>query len=871
MSKFSFFDTPVTVKEPTRQIEIREAIMHIQGGVFKLKIENCRKFLTEFKSELESEDEATAKAAKRRYQKLKASLPSYIFSGAFKTLDSTLDLENKLIAHSGFIALDIDDIIEINQEMGALVLEGEKERYANLSYVYAVFISPSGTGLKVICKISPKFHTVEGHAIAFDGIIEHIKTLGIPDNQLQSILKCRDITRRCFTSFDEDIYINVNAEEWDLTTAELTGIPASTPVNQSSVARSADGVKCKRLANQLHELGIDITPSYPEWVDIALSLANLGEEGREIFHIVSSVYKGYDEKEADAKFTHCLKTGFSVSGKEKGITLGTFIRKAQDEIKKRTPAPAPSERLGDEYLSSHMVDTFEELIDEVEVGDADNPDCPYVIWKGNFWQKVKKIKPKTGEVSYTWNMDYVKFRRFLERAGFYKLVTKYKNKANTFEYVKVESKVIKSVRAEDIENYVMEWVRHNELDEVENKLTQGSSRYFSEHTLRKLSVRSFDFIRDTKEEAYYYFRNCFVRVTATTITTHPLTELNGYIWYSQIIDKDFIYTADNDDSIFNTFLHLATNGKRNISDNTYTLENGETPTKRITSVITGIGYALHGYKDPTKAKSFNIFDAKISRDKRPEGRSGKSLTFKAIGQVIPTVEIDATNIKINDNLTLSEVSHDTRFIYFNDANESFPFIRLFHMLTENMTSKRLYLDPIIIPFSVSPKIGVNTNWVLKGDGGSYRARQHNVEFTDFFSPEYSPRDHFNCTFFSDEWNTDEWNKFYSSMFDYVSFYLGEGLINFPTPNIEYRKLLASVSEEFVIWYTEDLKKDTRHEKKSIYEQFKNSNTDFENVKQNTFSRWLQRCADHFGHTINKGLENARDRVGGVDFITISTY
>lgn len=844
MALISYFENGVTQTTPTRDIDIKEIYSHIRSGLFELKIKNLYNL----------------RADEKKFKKAKQGLPNYTFSGQFKTLDTKIPIAEKLVQHSGFICLDVDDVIAIDQEFAFDIINNEKERFTKYYFVHGIFISPSRTGLKVICSIDGD------HNQAFDQILDILKSDKIAPQFIKSIEKCRDVTRRCFTSVDPDIYINYDAIPFK--PIEKQPEPKKQFHSSPKKNTSPDIERCSRLANQLKEKGIDLTKDYPVWVEIGLALATLGEDGREIFHTVSSVYPNYDPEETDKKFDHCIKTGYAATGKEKGITLGTFIKLANDAV---YPRGAENK----DYKTSFITESFEELDYRVlkgKVDDKGNPDedaCKFVLWKGNFWYKSWKIK-KDGEETTTFNLDYVAFRKFLEKAGFFKLVTKYKNKPNTFEYVKVENNIVKSIRTEDIENYIMEWVRNYELEELENKLTQGSSRYFSDHTFRKLSVRAFNFKRDTRTEFFSYFKNCFVSVTKDGVSTHPYTELKEYIWFSQIIDREYHYTADNEEAIFNQFLYLATYGRKIFDGDTIkvSLDNNEQNLQRVTAIMTGIGYSLHGYKDPTKAKSFNIFDGKITRDKKPEGRSGKSLTFKAIAQIIPTVEIDATNIKLNDNLTLSEVSHDTRFIYFNDANEAFPFIRLFHMLTESMTSKRLYLDPIVIPFETSPKIGVNTNWVLKGDGGSFRARQHNVEYTDFFTPEYSPRDHFNCQFFSDDWNQDEWNKFYSAMFDYVSLYLLKGLINFPEPNFEYRKLIASTPEDFVEHF-ESLPQNTRIDKKEHYNNFKKEKSpDFDKLTQNTYSKWLTRCADYFGFIINRNHPEGRDRVQGIDYITI---
>ena len=72
-------------------------------------------------------------------QELKKLLPAICFSGTFnKRTDSSL------IQHSGLICLDFDGYDKSKE------LLQDKESLSKNKYVFSVFISPSGNGLKVL-------------------------------------------------------------------------------------------------------------------------------------------------------------------------------------------------------------------------------------------------------------------------------------------------------------------------------------------------------------------------------------------------------------------------------------------------------------------------------------------------------------------------------------------------------------------------------------------------------------------------------------------------------------------------------------------------------------------------------------------------
>ncbi len=73
---------------------------------------------------------------------LKAKLPAICFSGTFSKR-----ADNAIINHRGLICLDFDEY-----KTKTLMLQ-EKQRLSKDRYVFSVFVSPSGNGLKVLVKI----------------------------------------------------------------------------------------------------------------------------------------------------------------------------------------------------------------------------------------------------------------------------------------------------------------------------------------------------------------------------------------------------------------------------------------------------------------------------------------------------------------------------------------------------------------------------------------------------------------------------------------------------------------------------------------------------------------------------------------------
>jgi hypothetical protein len=109
------------------------------------------------------------RAEKRKPERneLKKQLPAICFSGTFNKR-----ADNSIIDHSGLICLDFDGYAKQKE------LLQDKENFTKSKYVFSVFISPSGNGLKVLVKIpaDPENHINYNFQITQNHITQKLKT-----------------------------------------------------------------------------------------------------------------------------------------------------------------------------------------------------------------------------------------------------------------------------------------------------------------------------------------------------------------------------------------------------------------------------------------------------------------------------------------------------------------------------------------------------------------------------------------------------------------------------------------------------------------------------------------------------------------------
>ena len=118
---------------------------------------------------------------------LKQELPAICFSGTFSKRS-----DDALIVHSGIICLDFD-----GYPTKKAMLE-DKELFMSDAYTHAVFISPSGNGLKVLVKIPAD---AENHKRYFEALNQHF-------NSEYFDVTSKNVSRVCYESFDKDLYYN---------------------------------------------------------------------------------------------------------------------------------------------------------------------------------------------------------------------------------------------------------------------------------------------------------------------------------------------------------------------------------------------------------------------------------------------------------------------------------------------------------------------------------------------------------------------------------------------------------------------------------------------------------------------------------------
>lgn len=436
-------------------------------------------------------------------------------------------------------------------------------------------------------------------------------------------------------------------------------------------------------------------------------------------------------------------------------------------------------------------------------------------------------------------IDETKFLDFLRAAGFRKMKI-----GREYIYYKDTDNIIREVTTSDIKDFIVKYV--NSLD---YQITPGSTKRDLMSAIIKQRVKIFsdpfiDFLeteelkikRDTAGKAFFYFENGFVEVTKENIRLLPYSELDGKIWEQRILRRKFERTYEVSD--FGDFLMNICKGDK----------------LRYDALTSAMGYLMHTYKDVSLAKAIIFLDEKLSDS--AFGRSGKGLVSNAIGKMRKLTELDGRNFDFGKSFAMQRVSLDTEIIKFDDVRKKFPFERLFSIITEGIIIEKKNRDEYKISFEESPKILLTTNYSIEGSDDSTLDREFVIEFSDYYNKSHRPVDDFGKRFFVD-WDENDWRAFDNLMTRFVQYYLNFGLREYERVNLEMKKLIDSTCLEFAE-FADDIVIGHEYNKKDLFEDFRNENKDYENMKQNTFTRWIKIWANLKGYRIEE-RKSAGDR------------
>ena len=351
-------------------------------------------------------------------------------------------------------------------------------------------------------------------------------------------------------------------------------------------------------------------------------------------------------------------------------------------------------------------------------------------------------------------------------------------------------------------------------DAIKLLLNELSVQQFNK-IIQNLQIREIEFLKDDAGVCYKCFKNCVVKLTPTNFEIIEYQNLDKKVWKANIIDFNFTYDDNYENSIAFKF-HEKVCTSKDIYGKKYI------DWERFAALRSALGYLMYNYKTGIDNKAIIFCEEQVSDS---GGRTGKTLTCKMLKEMgCNLARINGRNVDFSNRFLFQNVDFNTNIIQFDDTDAKFDFGGLYSIITDGITIEKKNKPAIELSHHETPKFVITTNQVLTDESNSGKGRKLEIEFSDYFNDEYTPFDEFKCIFF-DDWDEKEWNKFYNYMISNILLYLQEGLISYKSKNLTNRKLLQAIDDDDLLEFCdkvclEILSKKKNMSNKEIFELFK---------------------------------------------------
>jgi hypothetical protein len=726
---------------------------------------------------------------------------------------------------------------------------------------FAVFISPSGNGLKVLVQCNSSYTTHLEYFIALENLFKNKFDVDIDKSG-------KDLVRLCFLSHDETMYVNPDATVFDFVKEEITlPVPVATIKYEDKKTAKTDISKlekqfdlCKQWVErkgEIYEPGIENN----NYIYLFACSANR-------FGISADDTKGFVGANFDEGNSKYIIATIDSAYKHHVAEHGKFQNVRQFPKAKPQMPEVPT----DEYdYPGESVMSFEEEFSNKSI---------VIFWK----PKMTKSVDKDGNERAYLNDITILTKQVVK--ALYALNFRYMKHNEVGILVQViDGYIIKQVTISDIKYQFFKWLRNLEVaiptpygkkgtvevprEMIDEKMMSSDGKFFK---MEKLDHLIFDeqpeFIEDTKAQKFNFYRNGYIEITAKGVDFKSYSTLGKYVWDYQIHKRswmekpnEFIHYIDGkaqekNKCYFELFIDKITSvpDKQNLGQH---LEHVER--KKQFEILSG--YYMHFYYG-YKLKALLITDSSHSIDDESNGRSGKSVYAQGLGYFLSSqpkadkicVMLDGKSeaFKKNSVERYGQCNDRTKLVVINDLVKNYDVESLFTDITEGIGIKILYKDI----FEILVKIIITKNKTLNIKGDSSKDRFIEYQVSDFFHEGFGLDKYFNHWFFT-EWDEVEYGRFDQYMAKVCQRFLAhmhefKTLPKITNINLDERKLTDHTNAEFVEWFSELLngendkclpeniaREGVWYLKETMMSSFLEWNKDYKELKAKRFYMWMR--------------------------------
>lgn len=362
----------------------------------------------------------------------------------------------------------------------------------------------------------------------------------------------------------------------------------------------------------------------------------------------------------------------------------------------------------------------------------------------------------------------VYYKEFFEQENFVRVSEQDNDKVTIFR--DSNNVVIPFNYKTDTVSFLSKNINEYDTREVENKISKDHNGIYSGFIL--IPPKELIYYSDSKNEFGIPFKNGFCKYTKGDEETQTLKykEVNGFFAQHPTQEKNFEFKEYTEPCEFERFLTMVSVAKDPLNEQ---LTDEEENTRM--QFFKMFGYLCHSYKDQSFSPAIILSDEGANDISRKGGR-GKTLITKALQNVRNTKIKGGNEFDGSYRHKFADLEQEHKIYVIDDVLAGFNYDDLYTNIIGDITCERKGKAAITIPFKDAPKFVITTNWAVRYDAEATSTNRRFLEFklTNYFNEDNTPNDVFNHRLFED-WDSDEWNRFYNFVYACVGYYLEFGL------------------------------------------------------------------------------------------------
>lgn len=486
-----------------------------------------------------------------------------------------------------------------------------------------------------------------------------------------------------------------------------------------------------------------------------------------------------------------------------------------------------------------------------------------VSLKCNFFEYNEKGTLRINKSHFHYFLNANNYYSFKENKNLQSKTNKTDNE-DTSIIVKIDGHKVTVPEQSELRNFAISYVKSKSGINLTHINLIKRSHEFRTAELKSVSEIDLDFSSCDRNTQYFYFKNGVVKINKENVSFSTKKLDNRYVWNNKIIDKQF--TVENDyfeyykDENGNNrvriiekdcqFLNYSINASRVYwqkeivepfetveaqenyrNANLFTLNGSDlsekeqiTQEQHFLNKCFSFGYLAHRYKREDFAKLIFILDDAIKEhNSDANGGTGKSLSIRGLKEIMNIYNIDGKAQALKDDKhLLAGVTLSTDLINVEDIQEGKQLDQFYNNVTSDLDVRPMFSSKITIPFALSPKIVCTSNFAVADSKGSSTRRVFYVSYSDYYHPktknftsERRVSDDFGGKAFFQDWNDEQYNKFFNFIMQCCKLYLNNINNEFTAPmgNISKNNLKAKINDNFTEWAEEYFLEETNFNRK----------------------------------------------------------